>query len=270
MRYGGLLMSPSKVKHTKMPASEIQFIKNNRNTMTPAEMAARLERSETSVLKILNEQEENTSVELNIKRTYEWKALSAQLSKEEQELFIYHWKTILGTQFKSDITHTERLQVIDVIRVEILINRTLKRMYDSQIQTEELQTELKLELDKDLQFRDANKILGLRTSIADAFLAISNLQKENKDLLDKKNNLIRELKASRSQRVSKIEDGKTTLKDWVVTLIQNPDLRRDIGVEIEKFRIAAHVEFDRLSELYEYADKSLSQPVMNSDNVLDD
>jgi len=157
---------------------------------------------------------------------------------------------------------------MDTIRTEILINRVLKRMYFSQELIETLQQQLKDEKAKDP--KDYIAIGKLNEDITNCFIAISNFQKENQTLMERKQSMLREMKATRAERKKRFEESKETLKDWVASLITNPDVRKSLGIEIEKFRIAMNAEYERLSDYHQYVDGTVEQPVLNSDNIKED
>ena len=54
-----------------------------------------------------------------------WVELQQQFTDDELKLFQYHWARIIS-QFKDDIIPTEELQVVDLIKLELLMNRALK------------------------------------------------------------------------------------------------------------------------------------------------
>jgi len=249
---------------------EIQFINDNHKSMSIDELSEHINRPTSKIAEMVGElhiPDEIRQMEMNIKRTHEWKQITQQLSEDEQETFLYHWREIIN-QFKQDITHTERLQVMDTIRTEILINRVLKRMYFSQELIETLQQQLKDEKAKDP--KDYIAIGKLNEDITNCFIAISNFQKENQTLMERKQSMLREMKATRAERKKRFEESKETLKDWVASLITNPDVRKSLGIEIEKFRIAMNAEYERLSDYHQYVDGTVEQPVLNSDNIKED
>ena len=51
--------------------------------------------------------------------------LRQQFTEEELKLFKYHWARIIS-QFRDDVIPTEELQVVDLIKLELLMNRALK------------------------------------------------------------------------------------------------------------------------------------------------
>lgn len=252
---------------------EKKFVEDNYQSMTVDELSRHLERPPNKIAELVSEFQIPDDVresELNIRASQDWKQIVKQMNEDEQEAFLYHWTQIIE-QFKSDITHTERMQIMDVARTEILINRVLKRMYDAQVLLEEVAKEIKTEQAKDITIRDVNKILQHKQMQSDMMAAVSSFQQENKVLTERKQSILRDIKGTRDQRKKRIEDdSKATLKDWIITLIQHPEIRSDLGIEIEKFRHAVNVEYERLSEYYQYQDLKLEQPIINSDNILPD
>lgn len=251
---------------------EIQFITDNHKAMTIKELSEHLDRPPSKIEELVGElhvPEDVRQMELNIKRTHEWKQISKQLDDDEQETFLYHWREIIN-QFKSDITHTERLQIMDAIRIEILMNRVLLRMRYAQQLIEDMQKELKVEMEKDASTRDIVRVNILRQDITANFVGIGNFQKENQILMERKQNILKDMKATREQRKKRIEESKETLKEWVAMLVSDNEKRRNLGIQIEKFRHAVNVEYERLSEYYQFADGKVDQPVLNSENILED
>lgn len=250
---------------------EIQFIRDNYKSMTVEELSKHLDRPPDKITEIVGElhvPDDIRQSELNIRRTHEWKQITQQLSPDEQETFLYHWREIIN-QLKSDITHTERMQVMDICRTEILINRALKRLYEVQLKIEDTDKEIKAESLK--EEKDIDKIIRMKEAYSGILASMTAIQKEHQLLTERKQSIIRDIKGTRDQRKKRIEDeGKATLTSWVVSLIENPELRRNLGIEIEKFRHAVNVEYERLSDYYTYADGKVDQPVLNSDNVKED
>ena len=54
---------------------------------------------EELLLNLTDEAKHAKSAEQTLRNSPEWKEIELQLSKEEQELFVYHWKEIVGTIF---------------------------------------------------------------------------------------------------------------------------------------------------------------------------
>src|SRR5690606_12595310 len=65
----------------------------------------------------------------DIRQSVYWNQLREELTNEEMKLFMEHWKEIMS-QFREDIHHTEKLQVMDLIKTEILMSRDLRKEKD--------------------------------------------------------------------------------------------------------------------------------------------
>lgn len=251
---------------------EIQYIQDNHKSLSVDELSEKLNRPPAKITEMVGglHAPEDAPQEMDIRRTHEWNQISQQLNKDEQETFLYHWREIIN-QFKSDITHTEKLQVMDAVRIEILMNRVFKRMFYSQELVEDLQSQVKaLKAKENKDDTDIIKITQCNENITNCFIAVQNLQKENQSLMERKQSILREMKATREQRKKRIEESKENLKDWVASLITNPDIRRDLGIEMEKNRIAAKVEYERLSEYHQFSDLSVEQIILNADSIKPD
>ena len=79
--------------------------------------------------------------------------------------------------------------------------------------------------------------------------------------------MLRDLKATREQRIKRLEDSKQTFIAWVGQIMTQPKLRQEFGTEMEKMRLAMDVERDRLKEWHKYEDGIVDQPFLTPDTV---
>jgi hypothetical protein len=96
-----------------------------------------------------------------------------------------------------------------------------------------------------------------------------SLNKDYRELQTKKNSMLKEMKATREQRVKRLEDSKQNFTSWMAYLITNPDVASSYGSEMEKMRLAMEKEKARLSEYHTYNDKTVDQPFLTPDTVKD-
>ena len=126
------------MKTGRLSKTDWHYIEENAEKMTPDEIAANLEREVDPVIKYLKRigktankaQALQVQAEYNIKGRPYWKELKLQFSEDELELFLYHWKQIVS-QFRKDVLATEELQIVDTIKLEILMNRALREQQKS-------------------------------------------------------------------------------------------------------------------------------------------
>ena len=79
--------------------------------------------------------------------------------------------------------------------------------------------------------------------------------------------MLKDLKATREQRIKRLEDSKQTFIGWVTDLMVSPEKRHELGIEMEKMRLAMDKERETLSEWHQYEDKVIDQPFLTPDSV---
>ena len=114
------------------------------------------------------------------------------------------------------------------------------------------------------------RLYSLERQVAVLRAAQESLTRDYRDLQTKKSSMLKDLKATREQRVKRLEDSKQTFIGWVRNLIADPEARHEMGMEMEKMRLAAYKEKERLSEYHQYEDQLVDQPFLTPDTVKDD
>ena len=106
---------------------EIKYIEEKLLTDSPKDIAKYLDRDPESVENFIKKRhgkgasrEEIAAFDLE-SRPY-WPEVKQQFTEDEIKLFKYHWSRIIS-QFRDDVIPTEELQVIDLIKLELLMNR---------------------------------------------------------------------------------------------------------------------------------------------------
>ena len=81
--------------------------------------------------------------------------------------------------------------------------------------------------------------------------------------------MLKEMKGTREQRIKRLEDSKLSFTSWVAAMLQDPDLMKKYGIEMEKMRLAMKREEERLSEFHTFDDGTVDQPFLTPDTVKD-
>ena len=210
-----------------------------------------------------------TQAEYDLKKRPYWRELQAQFSESELEILLYHWKEIVS-QFRKDILATEELQIIDVVKLEVLMNRALREQQYSMNKIAEFDEMIEFEKRKAAEDQDREFIFGLERQIATLRAAKESLSREYKDLQTKKSAMYRDLKATREQRIAKLEDNKETFSGLVQKLVRDPDFVEEQNLYMEKMRLAVMKEQERLSDYHEYEDGTVDQPFLTPETILDE
>ncbi len=261
------------MKKGRMSDDEGRTISRLIDSMTIEDIAKHLDRSTTAVdeyikrkLKIGLTHEEFAAYSLE-DRPY-WIELKAQFTDEELELFKYHWSRIIS-QFKDDVFPTEELQVVDVIKLEILMNRCLKGNKENIEQISTYDAMVKDERSRDKDQQDYDYIINLERQLASLRASQESLNRDYRELQAKKGAMLKEMKGTREQRIKRLEDSKQSFTSWVTSMLQDPDRMKRYGIEMEKMRAAMKNEENRLANFHKYEDGTVDQPFLTPDTVKD-
>ena len=260
------------MKKGRLSKKEQKFIQENHETLSAEEIAKKLDRDTVSIENFILTKAKNASM---VEATYDLQArpyrsdLKQQFSESELEMFVYHWGRIIG-QFRDDVLPTEELQVIDAIKLEILMNRALKEQQRASDDISHIEKTIEKEKNKSVEDQDRDYILNLERQVAIYRASVETLSKDYKELGTKKSGMLKDLKATREQRVKRLEDSKQSFIGWVKYLMEDGSLRTELGVNMEKMRLASEAERKKLAKYYQYEDGTVDQPFLTPETVKDD
>lgn len=250
---------------------EKKFIGDNCGIMDYRAIAQNLKRNAEAVRKYIKENHASEFVakaktaEYDIQNGPIWKDLERQFSSEELKMFLYHWGRIIS-QFKDDVYPTEEIQVIDTIKLELLMNRAVTQQ--QQVINDIHDLEFRLQEAK--QGNDNLLISNLERQIGILRAAQESLGQNFREMLKQKNTILKEMKATRDARIKHLEESKHNFLSLLRKIVQNRDFRLKLGRDMEKMRLATEVEYQRLSEWHTYGDGELDQPLLTPENLLED
>ena len=256
------------VKKGRFSTAEMNFIEQNCEVLSPFEIAKELDRDPNSISEWVKKkvgfsasQKKEVVVANELKEKPYYRELLQQFNLDELEMFEFHFKK-MWSQFKDDVFHTEEMQIIDTIKLELLMNRILKTQQSNQTDIQDIERRILEEKRLEREARDIDYIVNLERQVAILRAAHEALSKDYKDLQTRKATLLKDLKGTRDQRVIEIEVSKLTLASLVKKIATNAQYRDDIGIEMEKMRLAMEKEKERLSEYHQYQDGKLDQPFL--------
>jgi hypothetical protein len=264
------------MKRGRFSADDIKFIEQNCEALSPEAIAEHIERDVSSVINWIernigfsDNQKKEVEASLELRAKPYWRELEQQFDNDELDMFEFHFKK-MWAQFKDDVFHTEEMQIIDTIKLEILMNRILKSQQKNV--TEIHNTELLIQVEKEVEpeDRDRDYILSLERQIAVLRAAQETLSRDYKDLQARKATMLKDLKGTREQRIKQIEDSKLTFASLVKQIALDPNFRNKIGIEMEKMRLATEAEKERLSEYTNFEDGVVDQPFLTDTTVKGD
>lgn len=271
-------------KAGRISTADIEVIKECIALDIPyAEIAQRIGKTEAAVqkfaekngLRVTKSRKTAMEAQYDLKSRPYWQELKKQFSAAELELLLYDWGRIIG-QFHGDVYPTEETQILDVIKLDILMNRNLVQQNTAAEDINELEAQIAEERKKPRELMPDNggydefKIQMLQQTVGFNRQASAAFSRAYKECLDNKNKLLALMKATRDQRLKRVADSKESFKGWMQQLIDDADLRLKLGTDMEKMRIAADEEARRLGAYHKYLDGTVDQPFLSADTILED
>ena len=262
------------MKKGRLSTEEMSFIEAKAEVLSPDDIASQLDRDPKSIREWIGEkigfsakQKKEAAVANELKSKPYYKELIHQFSSEELEMFEFHFKK-MWSQFKDDVFHTEEMQIIDTIKLEVLMNRILRSQRKGQLAISTFEQLVLEEKAVDKDQRDMDYVIQLERQVAILRASQETLSKDYKDLQARKATMLKDLKGTREQRIKAIEDSKQTFASLVKQIATDKSFRTKIGVDMEKMRLAMEKEKERLSEYHEYLDGTVDQPLLTPETLL--
>lgn len=270
-----MVRGPSK-KRGQLSLEEEKYIRDNYPTLSSDEIAINLNRSTAPIKRYINEnqlmvpQEEKNDTEFLRQKLHTktfWTEITRQFDYETGELQ-YFEDTWIGLikQFREDVLPAEELQIKQFITIDILINRSMKERKRHIAETEKLQKQVDQEYAKQESDRDIPKLANLETQLSFARNSIANYTNEYTKLLNEQQKISKDLKATREQRIKRIEDGKSS---WtgLIRMLEDESIREKEGREMEILSLATQRYKDKLQEYHQYEDKKLDRPFLTPESI---
>lgn len=215
----------------------------------------------------IDERGEDTAHYNLLSRPY-WNELKQQFMDSELELFKYHWVRVIG-QFNNEVIPTEEIQVVDLIKMDLLMNRALKGNKDNLEQINLLEALIATERQVDADQQNSDQLFNMERQILSLKASQESLNKDYRELQTKKNSMLKDMKATREQRVKRLEDSKTNFTSWMTHLMTNPAQSAEYGREMELMKKAMEKESARLADHHMYTDGVVDQPFLTPSTVKD-
>lgn len=271
--------TPAPRKRGQLSLEEERFIADNFPKMTIEEIANAINRNIKPVKRYIDEnrltvsdEERNDTEVLRSKlhsKTF-WKEIARQFDEETGELSYFEdtWVGLIK-QFREDVLPAEELQIKQFITIDILINRSMKERKRHIAETDKLQRLVDQEYQKAESDRDIPKLANLETQLSFARNSIANYTNEYTKLLNEQQKISKDLKATREQRIKRIEDGKSS---WtgLIRMLEDENIREKEGREMEILSLATAKYKEKLEQYHSYEDKKVDRPFLTPESVMND
>ena len=266
-------------KRGQLGLEEQEFIRDNIDSLSIEQIAEALNRTVKPVqryvteskigIKSKDEQETDKTLRQKLHAKTFWVEIEKQFDKSTGELQYFEDTWIgLVKQFREDVLPAEELQIKQFITIDILINRSMKERKRHIADTEKLQEEVDREYKLPEDVRDGPKLANLETQLSFARNSIANYTNEYTKLLNEQQKISKDLKATREQRIKRIEDGKSS---WIglIRMLEDEEIREKEGREMEIMNMSVEQQIKKLSEYHEYQDGEVDTPLLTPETVQD-
>lgn len=272
-------MSKAPKKRGQLSLEEEEFIRDNYGILSVKDIAEELNRSTAPIQKFIDKN--NVFANSEDAKDYEilkqklhgksfWNEITHQFDESSGELTYFEstWINLIK-QFREDVLPAEELQIKQFITIDILINRSMKERKRHIAETEKLQKQVDAEYEVPEEQRDTARLTNLETQLSFARNSIANYTNEYTKLLNEQQKISKDLKATREQRIKRIEDGKSS---WIglIRMLEDEDIREREGKEMEILKHATDHFKDKLSEYHEYEDSVVDKPFLTPESAEED
>jgi hypothetical protein len=264
-------------KRGQLSLEEEKYIRENVQNLTAEIIAENLNRNVAPIKRYISESKnllpstqaaEDDLLKQKLYGKTFWQEIKKQFDEESGELEYFEniWINLIR-QFREDVLPAEELQIKQFITIDILINRSMKERKRHIAETEKLQRLVDAEYYKPEDQRDIPRLANLETQLSFARNSIANYTNEYTKLLGEQQKISKDLKATREQRIKRIEDGKSS---WVglIRMLEDEDIREREGREMELIRLATQKAKDSLMQYHQYQDNKLDSPFLTPESVL--
>ncbi len=264
-------------KRGQLALEEQEFIRDNIDSLSIEQIAEALNRTVKPIQRYVteskigiqskDEQENDRTLRQKLHAKTFWIEITKQFDESTGELQYFEDTWIgLVKQFREDVLPAEELQIKQFITIDILINRSMKERKRHIADTEKLQEEVDREYKLPEDVRDGPKLANLETQLSFARNSIANYTNEYTKLLNEQQKISKDLKATREQRIKRIEDGKSS---WIglIRMLEDEEIREREGREMEIMNMAVEQQVKNLSEYHTYQDGEVDTPLLTPETI---
>jgi len=259
---------------SKLTVDEIDYIVKNKDKLSCKEMGAHLGRRPAIIsdyiiqnLGVARIEQIKIDTKAHLKTRPFYPDLQKQFDKDELKTFEEQYAKMYA-QFKDDVFHTEEMQILDIIKISIMCDRILIGQGTIRRQMEQIQYAILTEKNKPRDQWDIEYLSLLERQLATMLGSMKNMSDEYQTLMKQKSDMLKSVRGTRADRFKTVEDSKQTFTALITRLTENSEFRKQVGLEMEKYRLAAKAEYDRLGSAIEFADGVIDRPLLNSDTVM--
>lgn len=262
-------------KPGKASEKELSFIATNMDVMDPKDIAKAINRSTDFVLKAIaqlprrKQETEQSDYVVQLHASPLWPEIRRSLMPNEYGYFESLWGAYIR-QFSSgtDILASDEMMIKDLIMMDIFANRAAQEKLSALMLIDSLQALIDKERQKDDYVRDAASMQSWQDQINALRGSLKSLTDSHIEYQKRKDDKLTQLKATRQARFKELTESKQNIFGLLREL---DDIRNRVreGKLMEKVKIAADKQKQKLSEYTEYEDGTVDKPFLSPETELE-
>ena len=261
------------MKKGRWTDEEKAWFKKNINRLTDEELSAKLDRSIESIKEAKKRHNIGTTrldIEQKFEQSHQWKLLNDELTEEEMEFFTTEFAH-LTNQFQGDILPIEESQMFILVKNSVMQHRVMaekKRSEADLVKARKIILDTLRNMGPTPTEEEKQKVSDLKSYTAQLESANKMRTAEYLNLTESYRKILNDLKATRNQRLEKVENNRKTFIDTLKYLDEKRNKDKE-GEFLEMFKKGVKKEYAHLTSYHTYADGEMEKPILNVDTMED-
>jgi hypothetical protein len=263
----------NKMRRGRATDEEVKFVVDNLDNMEIEDIAKTLNRSIQFVkdriaqAPQLVEDEVVSETVAKLHKSYFWLEIRRTLLKSEVPFFERQWAKLIDQFSTNEILATDEMMIKDLIMLEIGVMRANAEKRKVLVLIDDLDKKIKREYDVDEDMRDMAGIQMWHSQLNSLRAALPALSKEHLEYQTRKDQKLRDLKATRDLRFKHIEESKKNIFELIKDLDSHKK-RKQEGRFMELMKMAGDKVEKVWQDSLEFEDGTYNTPFLSPEGIL--
>ena len=253
--------------------NEVDFIRENYQSMEPEEIASFLNRTVKFVkeriaqIPVVQEIEDRGDAVAQLHSSHLWPEIRRSLLTSEVRFFEQQWAKLIDQFSTNEILATDEMMIKDLVMLELSGLRATAEKKKVLLMMQDCESRLDRERKKPMDQRDMGLTAMLKDELTSLRVCLPQLSKEQLDFQQRKDQKLRDLKATREQRYKQIEESKKNVFELIKTLDEFKK-RKQEGRWMELMKMGADKIENDWNDIIEFEDGTYNRPMLTPEAIL--
>jgi len=269
------MSNSNKLKRGKASTKEEEYIRDSHEVVSVKDMAKKLNRSEAFVTKrisqipVMQEIDDNDDAISRLHKSDMWLPIQRTLLSSEISLFEQRWAKLIDQFSTNEILATDEMMIKDLIMLEIGGLRANSEKKKSLVLLAELDKKIESERKLDEDMQDVGSLAMWQSQLNALRAALPSLSKEFLEYQHRKDQKLRDLKATRDLRFKHMEESKKNIFELIKDLDSHAK-RKQEGRWAELMLKSSQKIEDEWQQQVKFEDGQYNTPFLSPEGILKD